>query len=743
MNYTVPPNCSTCPLQGKRLVLGTGPMQPKLMIIGEAPGAMESSSGTPFVGKSGQLLRGILRDSGFDVENEVYFTNVVMCRPPSNRDPSKVEIKQCADRLRSEIATVQPEKILLCGTVANNALGKHPYGIWSELAGVPLLATVHPAFCLRQPDSVNDLALHINKCKEGKQKFTTPQWQVLDKLPTFTNVRKLTLDIETTGLSPRVHSILWIGLMVNDIETVFIIPPEGVDAQLLGWLADPECEVVMHNADFDAGWMMEKYGATVNNIVDTMLLHYCADGRTGEEGALRNLKKLAREYLDAPQWEGNIDRRKMAEVPLGKLHEYLAYDVWATYLLEQKLRSECVENDVLDAYFTVISPSIPTLAKMSARGVRVDVDALYTLKSKYEQEVMKHGVALQMITHNQNFNPNAPAQVASHMFDKLGLPQLKARSTDKLVLAALREKYPDEKFLTLLGDYRFYTKFLSTYVNGMLDQIERDGRIHTHFLIPGTVTGRLSSRNPNLQNVPVRVGPDIRNVFVADEGHMLFDCDFSQLEVRVAAHVSGDPYLTQVFVNDEDVHTVVAQVLYDSQEVTRAQRSNAKNVGVFGVIYGVSLSGFMDKLGLVDHEHAARVYAFAKEKFSGLLDWVTVQHELALNQGYVQSMFGRRRWFPIIDRWNVEEIKRQAANMPIQSAASDICLLAANKIENRGREGGKLFILGHDSIVGVCEDVEYAKWVADEMRDVPFDSPVPFKASVKVGQRWGEVEEIS
>lgn len=743
------PNCHLCPLQGAKIIHGSGPTNPELMIIGEAPVEMEVRANEPFVGPSGTLLRDILRQAGFD-DKQVYYTNVCMCKPPNNRTPSLAEVRACRDRLLSEISEVNPQKLLLCGTTARDALldKTAKNGVWTEVSGIPAIVTVHPAFCLRQPDTVNDLGNHIGKVKKGYKKFPPPKWVVVDQIPQFDDVHDIYIDLETTGLNPRKDKLLWVGVIVNDQPTVFIT--KQLDEHVLAWLADPKVRVTIHFADFDAGWIQQNYGVRVTNIRCTMLMHYAIDGRTGEEGALRNLKKLCREYLDAPSWEEGIDARNLEKLPVEKVHEYLAHDVWGMYLLARELEEELHEVGTHRAYYGVMSPAIGTLARMSNTGVLADIEHLHKLREKYQIASIEAGSKLQDIVGDDSFNPGSPLQVAKILYDEFRLPMVNKRSTDKLTIPLLLEKLNEDQveeraFLEQLQEFRFNTKFLSTYVVGLLDKIESDGRIHTHFLIPGTVTGRLSSRNPNLQNVPARAGPDIRNVFIADDDWMFADNDYSQLEVRVAAHVSADPYLTGVFMRDEDIHRAVGAVLYGipAEEVTDDQRSRAKNVGTFGTLYGISLQGLMRKLGLTNIERAKDTYAFAKQQFAGLNKWADEQKAHAVNEGYVESMFGRRRWFPVITKQNQEEIFRQAVNAPIQASASDICLLSAVKIDNQLSAGVKLLILVHDSIVSLVRTKDEGLWIKEQMEQIPFTSDVPFKVECKMGQRWGEVKKIT
>ena len=393
-------------------------------------------------------------------------------------------------------------------------------------------------------------------------------------------------------------------------------------------------------------------------------------------------------------------------------------------------------------------PLCEVLADMEHEGFMVDKQALADFGESLNDGIESLRDNIWQLA-GEEFNINSPKQLGDVLFEKLMLPAGKKTktgwSTNADVLEKLRGKHP---IVEMILDYRMLTKLKSTYADGLLKLIEADGRIRTSFQMTVTATGRLSSTEPNLQNIPVRkeLGSQIRKMFIAEEGKILVDADYSQIELRLLAHISGDENMQSAFLSGEDIHRVTASQVFNTpfEEVTSLQRSRAKAVN-FGIVYGISAWSLAQDIGVFPNEAKAYMDAYL-EKYSGVHDYMKRVVQEARADGYVKTLFNRRRALPELSssNFNMRSFgERVALNMPIQGTAADIIKLAMVNVYKRLKAEkleSKLILQVHDELICECPEHEAEQVKAileDEMRKAVSLS-VPLTAEAKTGHSWAE-----
>lgn len=420
----------------------------------------------------------------------------------------------------------------------------------------------------------------------------------------------------------------------------------------------------------------------------------------------------------------------------------------AIYRLKPVTEEKLKELQMDKLYYEIELPLCRVLAEMQDTGFMVDRMAL----SAFGDSLTGSIDALRNEIYKQaggEFNINSPKQLGEVLFERLVLPAGKKTktgwSTNADVLEKLRGKHP---IIDMILDYRMLTKLKSTYADGLLKLIDPDGRIRTNFQMTVTATGRLSSTEPNLQNIPVRkeLGAQIRKMFIASEGKVLVDADYSQIELRLLAHISGDEHMQAAFMSGEDIHRVTASQVFNTplSEVTSLQRSRAKAVN-FGIVYGISSWSLAQDIGVFPNE--AKVYMDAYlEKYSGVREYMKNIVEKAKAEGYVKTLYNRRRALPELksSNFNMRSFgERVALNMPIQGTAADIIKLAMVNVYNRLKAEGlesKLILQVHDELICECPEHEaqrVAELLSEEMSGAAKLS-VPLTVDAKIGHSWAE-----
>ena len=495
---------------------------------------------------------------------------------------------------------------------------------------------------------------------------------------------------------------------------------EGYD-RLLSVVFSPEIKKTGHNVKDLMGLLLKEGLSTEGFVFDTALAAYLLDATESDYA----LERISVRYTGA-EAAGAEAVFKLAPV------------------LDTKLRELSMDG----LYYQAELPLCAVLAEMEATGFFVDRKALYDFG-----ESLNAGIAqLQQSIWNHaghEFNINSPKQLGTVLFDELLLPYGKKTktgwSTNADVLEKLQGKHP---IVDEVLEYRMLTKLKSTYADGLLKVISEDGRIHTNFQMTVTATGRLSSTEPNLQNIPVRkkLGAQIRNMFVAAPGMMLVDADYSQIELRLLAHISGDETMKEAFLSGEDFHTVTASNVFGVpvSEVTPVLRSRAKAVN-FGIVYGISAFSLAQDIGVYPNEAKAYIDAYL-EKYHGVRDYMKQIVEIAKAQGYVSTVYGRRRSLPELKsaNFNMRSFgERVALNMPVQGTAADIIKLAMVNVHRRlKRENlkARLILQVHDELIVECpgEEAEQVRQILTEEMENAARLSVPLLAEAHIGHSWAE-----
>lgn len=420
----------------------------------------------------------------------------------------------------------------------------------------------------------------------------------------------------------------------------------------------------------------------------------------------------------------------------------------AVYELYPALDARLSEAGAHELYCDIELPLCAVLADMERAGFLVDRAAL----SAYGESMVSGIDALQRRIWDcagHEFNINSPKQLGEVLFEELMLPAGKKTKTGWSTNADVLEKLVGKRpIISDILDYRMLTKLKSTYADGLIKVISPDGRIHTNFKMTVTATGRLSSTEPNLQNIPVRkeLGSEIRKMFVAAPGHVLVDADYSQIELRLLAHISGDETMKNAFLTGEDIHAVTASQVFGVplEDVTAQMRSHAKAVN-FGIVYGISAFSLAQDIGVRPREAQAYIDAYL-EKYHGVREYMERVIAEAKANGYVSTLYGRRRPMPELKSQNRNMRafgERVARNMPIQGTAADIMKLAMVNVHRRMRAEGlesRLILQVHDELIAECpeHEAERVKALLEEEMSGAAKLSVPLTANAKIGRSWAE-----
>ena len=519
--------------------------------------------------------------------------------------------------------------------------------------------------------------------------------------------------------------------------------------ELLRALFSGEIQKVSHNVKDLMHLLLDEGLSTDGFCFDTALAAYLLSPTDGSY----ELEKLgityfnqefpkAKEYL-APDAFGPLAD------PAGPAEAMCAHAALAAALY-RALAPKLEELDMHELYYGLELPLCPVLAEMERAGMLVDRRALADFGILLDGRIQADEALIYELA-GEEFNINSTQQFGRILFDKLGLPPVKKTktgySTNADVLEKLRDKHP---IVEAVLDYRQLAKLKSTYVDGLTKVIAADGRIHTSFQNTVTATGRLSSTEPNLQNIPVRteLGAELRKMFVAPAGRVLVDADYSQIELRLLAHIAGDEHMIAAFRTGEDIHTVTASQVFGvpPEQVTHEMRRRAKAVN-FGIVYGISDFSLSQDIGVTRAEAKAYMEKYF-EKYSGVHAYMTQVVERAKADGYVSTLMGRRRWLPELksSNFNLRSFgERVALNMPIQGTAADLIKKAMLHVDGRLRREGleaRLVLQVHDELIVECPEGEaeqVQRLLAEEMEHVA-ELAVPLTAEAHAGKSWAEAK---
>jgi DNA polymerase-1 len=540
------------------------------------------------------------------------------------------------------------------------------------------------------------------------------------------------------------------------------LPLKTVIAALRPALTDPRRAKIAHNASFDLV-VLRRYGIDVSPITfDTMIAEWVSDPGSHNLG-LKNLAwvRLAAQMTPITELIGTgKNQTTMDRVPVEKAAPYAAADAVMTFRLAQILRPELEERRVWKLFSEIEMPLVPVIADMEMAGVLLDVGYLRELSTDLSQRLG----ALQEEVYSLSggygeFNLGSPKQLNDVLFGKLGLPTEGLRktthgfSTDAGTLEGLKGEHP---IIRLILNWRELSKLQSTYVDALPQMVNPDtGRVHTSYNQAGTSTGRLSSSNPNLQNIPIRTeeGRRVRRAFIAPEGCKLLSVDYSQVELRILAHYSQDAALLKAFHEGQDIHRATAAAVYriPPEQVTYEQRSFAKSVN-FGLMYGMGAFRLARDSDLTLAE-AEQFIADYFHQFPGVRKYLDGSIAQAKKQGYLETLLGRRRYFRELDEnlgrkasYQVQQAaEREAVNMPIQGTAADIIKIAMINLARALKDGGyaaRMILQVHDELVLDVPDGELNRVapLVIEVMESAFKLDAPLVADARVGTNWAEME---
>lgn len=589
---------------------------------------------------------------------------------------------------------------------------------------------------------------------------TTP---ALDELLKRLLTKPFAFDLETTSLNAMLAQLVGISLSPAPGEAYYIpvghvgweqveqLPLEQVINQLKPLMEAPNLAKLAHNGKYDMTVLAE-YGVTVNNLIfDTMLAAYLLGEKSVGLKALA-FSRLGIEMTPITALIGSGTKQlSMSQVEVKQAADYACADADMTGQLTELLEAELHQQELWSLFAEVEMPLVPVLMSMERNGIALDTDLLRQMSHRLGEQLLKLESEIYNCIGHQ-FNINSPQQLSSVLFEELKLPPARKTkrgySTGAAILEELSGMHP---IVELILEYRQLTKLKSTYIDALPALLNpKTGRVHTSFNQTRTTTGRLSSSEPNLQNIPIRgeLGKQVRQAFIAPPSTCLLAGDYSQIDLRVLAHLSQDKSLLRAFHRDEDIHAATATQLFgvDASQVTSDMRRLAKTVN-FGVIYGMSNYG-LEQATELSREEATQFIASYFAQYPGVEQYLESTKQQARNTGYVQTLLGRRRYIPEINSSNRqlrEAAERMAINMPVQGTSADIIKVAMINLyqEMQKRQlKSKMLLQVHDELIFEVpqDEIEEMRQLVPQIMSTALELSVPLRVDIKTGNNWGEME---
>ena len=566
-------------------------------------------------------------------------------------------------------------------------------------------------------------------------------------------------DTETTGLDIYSSSLVGMSFSVKTHEAYYIPLPADREQcksllnKFLPIFSNEEKTIVGHNIKFDLS-ILARYEIEIkNNLWDTMIAHYLIEPEQNH-----GMDYLADVYLDYTPIaiEELIGKGRnqisMRDVSVEKVKEYAAEDADITLQFYDKFKPIITENKLEGLFHMIEMPLVKVLSTMESNGVKIDIMGLKQISEEQAKEILEIENKIYEIA-GTSFNIGSPKQLGEILFEKLNIkaPAKKTKTGQYPTGEEILQKIVNENpIVQNILDYRSLTKLKSTYVDALPSLVNlNDGLIHTSYNQAITATGRLSSNNPNLQNIPVRTdkGREIRKAFVPrDENHILLAADYSQIELRIIAHLSGDAVMQEAFRSGKDIHTDTASRVYnvDMNDVTKEMRRNAKAVN-FGIIYGMSAFGLAERLGISRSEASQIIKNYFKE-YIGIQEYIDKQVDFAKQNGYVETMLGRRRYLKDINAGNSvvrNFAERNAINAPIQGTSADMIKIAMANIHKEmidNKLKSKMILQVHDELVFDVykEELDFLSEIVKDKMINALPLCVPIEVNLNTGTNWLE-----
>ena len=569
----------------------------------------------------------------------------------------------------------------------------------------------------------------------------------------------LSLDTETTSTSTIDAELVGLSFAVKEFEAFYVpIPANREEALRIVNIfkpvyEDPKILKVGQNLKYDLE-VLRNYGIELKGKMwDTMIAHYLIQPELHHNmdymaEIYLNYQTIHIEELIGPKGK---NQKSMRSLLPSQVYEYAAEDADITLRLKNKLEPELKKFECEDLFYNIEMPLMPVLAEMEMNGVCLDTESLLETSKVFTNRMNEIEARIYELA-GEPFNIASPKQVGEILFDKLKIIEKPKKTktgqyvTSEEVLQQLRNKH---EIIADILEFRGLKKLISTYIDALPKLINpRTGHIHTSFNQTVTATGRLSSSDPNLQNIPIRGedGKEIRKAFIPEPGCLFFSADYSQIELRVMAHLSKDENMIKVFSEGKDLHAATAANIYKKpiEEVTRDERTKSKRAN-FGIIYGITVFGLAERLDIPRDEAKMLIDGYFAT-FPQVHDYMEKSKEVARQKGYVTTLFGRRRYLPDINSHNATVrgfAERNAINAPIQGTAADIIKVAMIRIHQRFKTEGirsKMILQGHDELnfsVYPEEKEKVERIVLEEMQ-AAFPLSVPLVADSGFGSNWLE-----
>ena len=775
--------CEDCDLfQIGKYVSSAGSGENGIAVVGEAPGANEARVGIPFSGVSGKLLDRVLQYHHID-RQQTLLTNACSCRPPSNATPSASAVAACRPRLLAELEEHNIQRVVAMGNSAAQSLLRTKEGITRLRIGPPrrpdgaayeVVPTIHPAACLRPkgdawfPSIVND----FTKVRGVVSAWEEPEYVVFDddgtalrglaelsrRTAPITADIEVDIDKDTSFDHPSRHTLLCVGIGYERGKVCVFgerALRDGTVRAELGKYLRQHRRVIAQNGKFDLAGLHAKDMRDIRLWFDTMLASYCLDERPGIHG----LKYMAVERLGTPRYDDEIKRYVHAghgygSVPRDVLYRYNAYDCAATYELFLMFSELLDQEPGLRALHDFLCRASNELMYVELNGIGLDLEYNSQLSAEYSTTLASLEKDMAAIANRPSLNPRSPQQVVATL-EEFGIrvPVKRnqkggmSKTTDVDALNTLLERATGDArdFIELLLAHRKDAKSYGTYVKGIRKRAYR-GRVFPTFLLHGTETGRLSCRNPNLQNITR--GEKLRKQFVpVQPDHVFVQADYAQAELRVLTWLAQEPYFREIFDDPErDLFDELSPVLYGNtshlgKDAKKELRIRIKAY-VYGLSYGREAKSIADEFGIPVAEAARGMRAF----FEVIPKLVTFREETrrkVMDGEDLITAFGRHRRFWLITNDNKHEVMNEALAFLPQSTASDICLDAFTHLRPALKGTGWVRNLVHDSILVEChkKDVDHIKnllefHMLEAARRVVGDY-VRFAVDITTGDNWG------
>ncbi|MBQ5351705.1 MAG: DNA polymerase I, partial [Bacteroidaceae bacterium] len=571
--------------------------------------------------------------------------------------------------------------------------------------------------------------------------------------------KEVCFDTETTGTDPMNADIVGMSFSFAENEAYYVPLSQNRDEaqttlnKFKPFFENEEIDKVGQNMKYDMLVLMN-YGIKVKGkMFDTMVAHYVIQPelRHNMDYMASTLLNYTTIHIEEIIGAKGKNQKNMRDLSPNDVYEYACEDADVTLKLKNILADKLKEKECEELFYNIEMPLVPVLTKMEYDGVCLDTESLKESAKRFTEELINIEKEITELA-GQEFNISSPKQVGEILFDKMKIVEKPKKTktgqyvTSEEVLQSLKGKH---KIVERILDYRGLKKLLSTYIEALPELINpRTGKIHTSFNQTVTVTGRLSSSNPNLQNIPIRDdnGKEIRKAFIPEEGCMFFSADYSQIELRIMAHLSGDANMIESFNEGLDIHAATAAKIYkkDVSEVTKTERSKSKTAN-FGIIYGISVFGLAERM-MVPRAEAKELIDGYFTTFPSVKEYMNKSIEVAREKMYTETIFKRRCYLPDINSGNSVVrgyAERNAINAPIQGSAADIVKVAMINIYNRfEREGirSKMILQVHDELnfsVYPDEKEKVEQIVIEEMENA-YKMKVPLKADCGWGKNWLE-----